>query len=153
MTDLAEEIEVKTGRPIRTVNIGGGLSSSYDSDSEPEEFSFKTYRKKLETVPNLFSGKWQVFSEFGRCLTLKAGFTATRIEAVKSWLGDVNPRLMVHLGAQQFPWETYFPQVWKHRFAIADKDGKLKNEAERAYDIAGPLGFQVSFLTSFQERV
>ena len=49
------------GIRIKTVNIGGGLSSSYTHPEEPPEFTFQKYREVLEaSVPRLFSGKYEV---------------------------------------------------------------------------------------------
>ena len=44
--DFVHELE-QIGIKIQTVDIGGGLSSSYDSPDEPAEFSFQAYKKAL----------------------------------------------------------------------------------------------------------
>jgi diaminopimelate decarboxylase len=77
-----------TGRSLLTVDIGGGLSTSYTEAAEPEEFAYAYYRKLLnEAVPELFTGKYRIMTEFGRSLTLKAGKTLTRngIICLKIW--------------------------------------------------------------------
>ena len=72
---------------IKIINIGGGLSSTYDQAEEPSEFSFHAYRHALQkSVPGLFSGKYQIVTEFGRCLLLKAGTTLSKIHHVKHWI-------------------------------------------------------------------
>ena len=69
--DFVHELE-ELGVKIQTVDIGGGLSTSYDSPEEPAEFSFQAYRKLLhKNVPELFSGKYKIITEFGRSLLLK----------------------------------------------------------------------------------
>ena len=66
------EIESHCGRSLSYVDIGGGLSSSYTAPNEPAGFAYSFYRKELETVvPALFSGKYQVITEYGRSLLLK----------------------------------------------------------------------------------
>ena len=58
--DFVSELE-KSGIKIKTVNIGGGLSSSYTHATDPTEFTFQKYREVLEaSVPQLFSGKYEV---------------------------------------------------------------------------------------------
>ena len=42
--DFVKEIESATGRPLASIDIGGGLSSSYTSPEEPEGFTYKNYR-------------------------------------------------------------------------------------------------------------
>ena len=82
--DMTLAIESACNRPIHTVDIGGGLSTTYVDHEEPEEFTFQKYRQQLEKeVPEIFSGKYRVLTEFGRSLFLKAGKTLTRVEHVK----------------------------------------------------------------------
>ena len=58
--DFISELE-NSGIIIKTVNIGGGLSSSYTHATDPTEFTFQKYREVLEaSVPQLFSGKYEV---------------------------------------------------------------------------------------------
>ncbi|TRY63185.1 hypothetical protein TCAL_02083 [Tigriopus californicus] len=147
LMDLVMKIEAQTGKKLLAINIGGGLSSSYDTDQEPPEMSFATYRKALEkSVPELLSGDRKIITEFGRCLILKAGFSLTRIEAIKSWFPDINPILLTHFGANQFPWEVYMPGVYRHRFSLAKPNGQLQFGDQEIYDIAGPLCFQGDYL-------
>ena len=95
---LVEDIEEETNRNLVAIDIGGGLSTSYKDVNEPEEFSYKTYRRNLEeVVPQLFSGKYRVITEFGRSLFLKAGKTLTRVETIKQWLPDVQPIILTHV--------------------------------------------------------
>jgi diaminopimelate decarboxylase len=42
--NLVNEIESKCGRNLKTVDIGGGLSTSYTASVEPEESSYALYR-------------------------------------------------------------------------------------------------------------
>ena len=70
--DFVKELEAATGRALKTIDIGGGLSTDYKNEAEPEGFTFALYRKRLdETVPELFSGKYRIITEFGRSLFLK----------------------------------------------------------------------------------
>jgi diaminopimelate decarboxylase len=86
--DFVSAVQTATGRSLLTVDIGGGLSTSYTEAEEPEEFAYANYRKLLnEAVPELFTGKYRIMTEFGRSLTLKAGKTLTRngIICLKIW--------------------------------------------------------------------
>ena len=79
MMDFVKEIEAFTGRDLLTVDIGGGVSTSYTDPFEPDGFTYDVYRKQLEAeVPELFTGKYKLITEFGRSLTLKSGKTLSR---------------------------------------------------------------------------
>jgi len=144
--DFVVELEA-LGIKIKTVNIGGGLPSSYIHPEEPLECSFQKYRELLENlVPQLFSGKYQVVTEFGRSLLLKAGTTLSKVEYVKRWIVENTPILLTHVGANQFYTEVYLPDKRRHRFDLADCDGKNKDEEKILFDIAGPLCFQGDYL-------
>ena len=70
---MAAEIERRRGgRPLELVDIGGGLSSTYREEKEPAAFSYSVYRERLEReVPELFTGRSKIITEFGRSLFLK----------------------------------------------------------------------------------
>ena len=48
--DFMTTIEKVCPGQIKSVDIGGGLSTSYTETSEPEQFQYSLYRKKLETM-------------------------------------------------------------------------------------------------------
>ncbi len=162
--DLALEVEEVTGRRLSLFDIGGGLSSSYREEREPDKFGFARYRQLLERgVPELFSGRFRVVTEFGRALFNKCGATVTRVEHVKRWIAGLKPIIMTHVGTNQFLFESYMPSWCAHRFSLAGPDGRIRRKAEakrknddeddgddakdgvRLYDIGGPLCFQVSY--------
>jgi len=148
--DFVKEIESATGRRLASIDIGGGLSSSYTSPEEPGEFTFLKYRKLLDNhVPELFSGKYKIITEFGRSLLLKAGKSLSRINYIKHWLPEfVQPICLLHFGTNQFVREVYLPHLWNHRITALDgKTGTNKQSDETLkYDLAGPLCFQGDFL-------
>ena len=143
--NFVKEIEKKSGRNLDTIDIGGGLSTSYTTPEELKGFEYMTYRKELDkAVPELFSGRYRVVTEFGRSLFLKCGVSVTRVEHVKQWIPEVKPIVLTHVGTNQFIRETYLPDVWRHRYSLATPDGKLKTEGtKQMYDLAGPMCFQV----------
>ena len=85
-------------------------------------------------------------TEFGRSLLLKAGTTLSKVEYVKRWIVENTPILLTHVGANQFYTEVYLPDKRRHRFDLADCDGKNKDEEKILFDIAGPLCFQGDYL-------
>jgi len=99
-----------------------------------------------DKVPELFSGKYKVVTEFGRSLFLKAGTSISRIEYVKDWVPGQNPILLTHLGTNQFPRCVYLPHIWRHRMSVFDSQGKPKAGDTVLYDVAGPLCFQGDYL-------
>ena len=74
--------------------------------------------------------------------------TLTRVECVKKRGPRLRPLLLTHVGANQFPWETYRPDAWPHRWTLLDgKYGGTVGEdchGSHEYDIAGPMCFQVN---------
>ena len=85
-------------------------------------------------------------TEFGRSLLLKAGTTLSKVEYVKRWIAENTPILLTHVGANQFYTEVYLPDKRRHRFDLADCNGKDKDEEKILFDIAGPLCFQGDYL-------
>ena len=57
-------------------------------------------------APELFSGKYQLITEFGRSLLLKAGVTFSRIGYIKNWIPDARPILMTHVGSNQVEYKN-----------------------------------------------
>ena len=144
--DFVKEMET-TGVHIKTINIGGGLPSSYEIIEEPSACTFQAYKDALKNeIPELFSGKYQLVTEFGQALLLKAGSTLTKVEYVKQWIQDVPPIAICHVGANQFYTEVYLPHIRRHRMSLADEFGQLKTDQCKIVDVAGPLCFQVSLL-------
>ena len=45
--DFVKEIEAATGRKLISIDIGGGLSSTYKDSEEPEAFAYRKYRHIL----------------------------------------------------------------------------------------------------------
>ena len=148
--DFVKAVESECARKLETIDIGGGLSTTYVDADEPDHFRYALYRQQLdEKVPELFSGDYKIITEFGRSLFLKAGKTLTRVEHVKKWLDfeGVKPIIQTHVGANQFIREVYIPQMWHHRIDLLDSEGNLKSSKEKTtYDIAGPLCFQGDYL-------
>ena len=64
---------------------------------------------------------------------------------MKSWVPDVRPIILTHVGCNQFLFEVFLPGCLRHRFHVVSPDtGLIKKDGKRAtYDIAGCIGFQV----------
>nr|ACO15662.1 Diaminopimelate decarboxylase [Caligus clemensi] len=154
LMEFVHKIEsCRGGRLLETVDIGGGLSTSYIlEDVEPKEFTFALYKEELsKAVPELFDGRRRVITEFGRSLALKAGKTLTRVEHIKEWIPEIRPIIQTHVGVNQFIRETYLPDTWSHRISLLNPLGNTKTcapENKVLYDIAGPLCFQGDYLQS-----
>ena len=75
-------------------------------------------------------------------------FSVFRIETVKSWVPDVRPIILTHVGSNQFIFEVYVPDCYSHRFdVVCPQTGRIKrgDGPKTTYDIAGCLCFQVCF--------
>ena len=56
--DFVKEIEAASGRKLASIDIGGGLSTTYKEAEEPQAFAYRKYRQLLEEkTPELFSGR------------------------------------------------------------------------------------------------
>ncbi|MDH3787881.1 MAG: diaminopimelate decarboxylase, partial [Xanthomonadales bacterium] len=136
---LAEEVNRAAGQQqIEVVDIGGGLPVNFDSDEITPTFS--DYANSLsQAVPELFTGKYRVKTEFGRSIFAKNGFIATRVEYTKSAGGRTIA--VSHAGAQVATRTVFMPDYWKIRVSVADSSGRAKRGNEVMQDIAGPLCF------------
>ncbi len=139
IVDLAEEINVRTGcRQIEVIDIGGGLAVNFDNDEVKPAFA--DYARLLQRdVPELFSGKYRVKTEFGRSIFAKNGFIASRIEYTKNSGG--RQIAISHAGAQIATRTVFMPDHWKIRLSVSDPSGQLKKGSPLSQDIAGPLCF------------
>jgi len=139
MVDLAEEINAAIGnQQIQVIDIGGGLPVNFDSDEIKPGFA--DYATALQQhVPELFSGKYTVKTEFGRSIFAKSGFITSRIEYTKESGGR---RIAIsHAGAQIATRTVFMPEAWKIRLSVFGPSGQAKKGEEVSQDIAGPLCF------------
>jgi diaminopimelate decarboxylase len=137
--DLAEEINRVAGKQqVGLIDIGGGLPVNFESDETRPAFA--EYAAVLQqTVPELFSGKYAVKTEFGRSIFAKNGFIASRIEYTKSSGG--RQIAISHAGAQVATRTVFMPDYWKIRVSAFDAEGRMKEGEAVRQDIAGPLCF------------
>jgi diaminopimelate decarboxylase len=137
--DLAEEINSIIGRrQIEVVDIGGGLPVNFDSDAiKPTFGDYATVLRRQ--VPELFSGKYGVKTEFGRSIFAKNGFIATRIEYTKNSGG--RQIALSHAGVQIAARTVFMPDHWKIRLSVFDSSGRVKTGDQVLQDIAGPCCF------------
>ncbi|PAJ76305.1 diaminopimelate decarboxylase [Pseudoalteromonas sp. NBT06-2] len=142
ITELAEEINDVIGlQQIIRLDIGGGLPVNFAS----EEISptFKLYADILQkVVPLLFTGKYQIKTEFGRAIAAKNGVIVTRVEYTKT---SGNRHIATtHAGAQILTRTAFLPKSWPLRVT-----GYMPTGEERtshisplvATDVAGPCCF------------
>ena len=143
-TNFAALINARVGRKqIRVIDIGGGLPTRYDGISEA--YTFAEYTKALEeAAPELFSGDYDVLTEFGRSVFVKPGITVTKVEAVKTWCDQ--RFAVIHVGANQFLRTSYLPHQWKHSMTVFSSSGTVKTGPLVKHDIAGPMCFSGDFL-------
>lgn len=136
---FAEEVNTRLkGQRIRYFDLGGGFPVSYHKDREPE--SMEAYAEALrQQCSGLFSGCYKLVTEFGRYYFANSGWTATRVEYIKSYGGKKTA--VVHVGADLLMRRIYQPDDWYHEMSALDRDGSLKTAEPEAYVIAGPLCF------------
>ena len=136
---FALELESR-GKPIRTVDIGGGLPVRLgDGDPPP---SFQDYAAALRAeVPELFSHGWQLITEFGRSIFAPCAVALSRVEYVRP--GRV---AVVHFGADLLLRAAYRPEQWPYEVVVLDPHGAPRTGAAAPWNIAGPLCFAGDFI-------
>ena len=139
VVDLVEEINAQTPtQRIQIIDIGGGLPVNFES--EEIKPTFEEYADALRMqVPELFSGKYIVKTEFGRSIYAKNGFIAARVEYTKESGGK--QIAITHAGAQIAARTAFMPDLWAIRLSVFDSDGHEKVGNEVVQDVAGPCCF------------
>ena len=137
---LAKEVQAATGRPLRVLDIGGGLPAAYRDQDRPPTPAEYAERLRLR-VPELFDPSAapppRLITEFGRSVQAGCGVALSRVEYVR----DQPPMAVIHLGADFLLRPVYRPEHWQHEFFVLDASGKRKTGAPGPVSIVGPLCF------------
>ncbi|MFI6854658.1 diaminopimelate decarboxylase [Streptomyces sp. NPDC050416] len=137
--EFAEEVNASLGRrQVVGIDIGGGLPVNFaDDETTP---TFGTYVRQLRAqAPALFSGGYEIVTEFGRSVLAKNGFTAAYVEYTKSMGG--RPIAVTHAGVQVATRTVFHPDAWPLRIEAYDRSGTVKRGGPVRQDIAGPACF------------
>ncbi|MEE1929675.1 diaminopimelate decarboxylase [Streptomyces sp. TRM 70351] len=136
---FAEKVNDSLGhRQVTGIDIGGGLPVDFGSDETSPGFG--TYVDALrEHVPALFSGAYEIVTEFGRSVMAKNGFTAAYVEYTKTVGG--RPVAITHAGAQVATRTVFAPDAWPVRIEAHDRRGRAKSSRPVPQDVAGPCCF------------
>ena len=144
VTELAEKINTVNNsehQQITRLDIGGGLPVNFSSEEVTPKFS--VYAELLKkNIPKLFTGKYQVKTEFGRTIVAKNGVIITRVEYTKNSGG--RHIAITHAGAQILTRTSFLPTSWPIRVSEFSSTGELKTAATDKMvntDIAGPCCF------------
>lgn len=137
---FADEVNTRAGyAQIRTLDIGGGLPVDFETDNPVSAFG--DYVAALEEgAPRLFSGDYELVTEFGRSILAKHGFIAAHVEYTK----EVGGRrvAITHAGAQIATRTVFMPDAWPLRVEGFGPGGAVKTTAQTAvHDVAGPCCF------------
>ena len=143
---LAREVNDAAGcAVVRSVDVGGGLSVDYSSDSPRAHFD--EYSELLSELlgSDLGDLEFDLVTEFGRSLICKSGFAACYVEYAKT-AGEPGARIVAqHLGADTLLRTCYLPDDFPLRVFCASSSGEsLETGREEdcvETDIAGPLCF------------
>ena len=146
IAELAREIERRTGRPLEIMDIGGGLPADYGADAPDTPFEDYAARLRRE-VPDL--ARYRLVTEFGRAVSAKAGWAASRVEYTKQSGG--RHIAVIHLGADFMVRTAYAPEVWTHRVTLHEPGGAPKTGPAVCQDIAGPLCFSGDLVAAARE--
>ncbi|MFC1442401.1 diaminopimelate decarboxylase [Streptacidiphilus sp. N1-10] len=137
--EFAEEVNNRAGhQQVRAIDIGGGLPVNFQDDQRRP--AFREYADLLRTrVPGLFSGRYELVTEFGRSLVAKAGFIAAQVEYTKEAGG--RRIALTHAGAQVATRTVLMPQAWPLRVSAYDAAGAPHQGEPVVQDVAGPCCF------------
>ncbi|MEU1849477.1 diaminopimelate decarboxylase [Streptomyces sp. NPDC019990] len=137
--DFAEDVNHRLGRrQVTGIDIGGGLPVNFATDEVSPGFD-EYVRHLREHAPALFSGRYEVITEFGRSILAKNGLTAAYVEYTKSAGG--RPIALTHAGVQVATRTVFQPEAWPLRITAHDPHGAVKHGRPVAQDIAGPACF------------
>ncbi|WP_030899696.1 diaminopimelate decarboxylase, partial [Streptomyces sp. NRRL S-474] len=137
--EFAEEVNRHLGRrQVVGIDIGGGLPVNFASDEVSPGFD-EYVRHLREHAPALFSGRYEIITEFGRSILAKNGFTAAYVEYTKSAGG--RPIAITHAGVQVATRTVFQPEAWPLRITAHDPLGGAKHGHPVRQDIAGPACF------------
>ncbi|GAA1230963.1 diaminopimelate decarboxylase [Kitasatospora nipponensis] len=136
---LAREINDELGRDqVVGLNIGGGLPVNFAGDEVTP--GYQEYVERLRAhAPDLFSGKFQLVTEFGRSVLAKNGFTAAYVEYTKNSGGRAIA--ITFAGVQVAARTVFAPESWPLRVAAHDATGTAKRGEPVEQDVAGPACF------------
>ena len=81
---------------ITQVDIGGGLSVNFASEDDTPTFQ-ECAELYAASLPELFTGEYQVITEYGRAIAAKSGFAMSRVEFAK--VSGGRHIALQHLGA------------------------------------------------------
>ncbi|MFJ8696417.1 type III PLP-dependent enzyme domain-containing protein [Streptomyces roseolilacinus] len=137
--EFAEEVNERLGRrQVTGIDIGGGLPVNFGSDETTPGFDAYVDRLR-EHAPALFSGAYEIVTEFGRSVLAKNGFTAAYVEYTKTVGG--RPIAITHAGAQVAARTVFAPEAWPLRIEAHGPRGHAKHGRPVPQDIAGPCCF------------
>jgi diaminopimelate decarboxylase len=140
LVSFADEVNRRAKRAqITTLDIGGGLPVDFGTDTPISAFGDYVDALK-DQAPRLFSGDYDIVTEFGRSILAKHGIIATHVEYTK----EVGGRriAITHAGAQVATRTIFMPEAWPLRVQAFDAAGAPKPTSEVfSYDVAGPCCF------------
>lgn len=147
IVSLAEEINAQAGQQqIVRLDIGGGLPVNFSSEEVTPTFAeYATVLK--DEVPQLFSGKYEIKTEFGRTIAAKNGVILTRVEYAKNMGG--RHIATTHAGAQVATRTIFLPAAWPIRVNGFLPNGELRTEQHAPVvqtDVAGPCCFAADLI-------
>ncbi|MCO4753969.1 MAG: hypothetical protein KC478_05780 [Bacteriovoracaceae bacterium] len=126
---------------LERFDLGGGLPVVNREDDL--KVGFKTYTDALaKAMPELFSGKFKLLTEFGRRIYSDTAIAISNIEYVKE-----GHQIVAHLGADMFLRRAYKPNDWYHQMSVLTCNGEQVTNDSQTYSVAGPLCFGGDFLS------
>lgn len=150
---LREEIEAgQSAIVVDRIDIGGGLSTNFDSDEVVPTFR-EYYEEIVRRVPSIEKLQREegvtFITEFGRSVVAKAGCAVSNVEYVKTSADGRRDIAVMHAGSDLFVRTCYVPAKFPLRVEFFSREeqggGRLVALVEggegREVDVVGPLCF------------
>uniref|UniRef100_H3GCM1 Orn/DAP/Arg decarboxylase 2 N-terminal domain-containing protein n=1 Tax=Phytophthora ramorum TaxID=164328 RepID=H3GCM1_PHYRM len=146
LSELANEIDAVAGTSrIKVLNIGGGLSTNFDSEDVSPTFAEYVEVLRRE-APQLFERAGRtILTEFGSSVSSKTGWVVSEVEYVKTHPqveGDsISQTAIIHAGSDLFLRACYRPELFARRLSVYDSAGTISSAPLSLQNVAGPLCF------------
>jgi diaminopimelate decarboxylase len=134
--DLALEINKQQPNRIKSIDIGGGFPVGFEATTH---FHISDYAHQLKLqCPELFDGRFNLITEFGRYYHANSGVCFSTIESVKHFQN--HQTIIHHVGADLLLRESYNREQWPHEIGVIHNNNWSLEQTTNS-DIGGPLCF------------
>jgi len=134
---LGLAIELHSIRPLRLLNIGGGLGFDYENHAPADLEGYAV--DVISALSEFQLEEVSLITEMGRWIHAPAGHSISKVAYIKG------QNAVLHIGADAFVREAYGAHPIQFHAAVFDGAGRLKEATQpsqqQSYHLCGPLCF------------